>query len=526
MAAVSHGGLTAGRSRKNLPRKFTKILIANRGEIAVRVLRTCREMGIKTVAVYSDADRTAPHVLMADEACHIGPSPARESYLAGERIIETALRSGAQAIHPGYGFLAENSGFAEDVEAAGITFIGPPAASIRSMGSKTEARQIMHDAGVPVVPGDRSMVDNTDAALESASRIGYPVLIKAVKGGGGKGMRIVRTAEELPSAFDAARRESLSAFGSDEVYLERFIEGPRHIEIQVLADMHGNVIHLYERECSIQRRHQKVIEEAPSPALDSLPEIRERMGEAAVAATRACGYVNAGTVEFLFDPATTEFYFLEMNTRLQVEHPVTELVTGLDLVREQLLIAQGEPLDIRRDATMHRGHAIECRIYAEDPAGGFLPDAGSVRSMTRPDGAWARVDTGVEVGSEVGIYYDPLIAKLIVWAPDRESSIRRMHRALSEYRVVGLTTNISFLGWVMEHPRFISGDYDTRFIGQEFTGAELQTDSDRIRIATAVAAAIWERDQRVVQAVKKVDEASVDGSVSGWKREGRVRAMR
>jgi acetyl-CoA carboxylase biotin carboxylase subunit len=505
---------------------FDKILIANRGEIAVRVMRTCRELGVRTVAVYSDADRTAPHVLLADEAYHIGGSPARESYLVGERIIATALKCGAQAIHPGYGFLAENGAFAAAVEAAGLTFIGPPAASMRAMGSKTEARRIMSEASVPVVPGDKSGLSDVDAALASAERIGYPVLIKASMGGGGKGMRIVRHKKELPAAFEAARRESLSAFSSDEVYLERFIDGPRHIEIQVLADKQGNCIHLYERECSIQRRHQKVVEEAPSPALRELPKVRERMGAAAVAAARACGYVNAGTVEFLFNPTTSDFYFLEMNTRLQVEHPVTELVTGIDLVREQLLIAAGEPIRHRQEDIVHRGHAIECRLYAEDPLNGFLPDAGTVRSLVRPGGHWVRVDSGVEEGSEVGVYYDPLLAKLVVWGPDRDAAIRRMHRALGEYRVIGLTTNIGFNRWVMENPRYISGDFDTRFIEQEFKPEYLQPKQDDLEVAAAIAAALWEDERRSVPTVSVGANASPDGKITAWKRSGRMQALR
>jgi len=504
---------------------INKVLIANRGEIALRVMRTCREMGVRTVAVYSDADRTAPHVLAADEAYHIGGSQARDSYLVGERIIQTALNCGAEAIHPGYGFLAENGDFAEAVEAAGIAFIGPPAASIRAMGSKTEARRIMSEAGVPVVPGDKSGIDDHKAALKSADAIGYPVLIKAAKGGGGKGMRIVHTPNELPAAFDGARRESLSAFGSDEIYLERFIEGPRHIEIQILADKRGNCIHLYERECSVQRRHQKVIEEAPSPALVDHPEIREKMGNAAVAAARACGYENAGTVEFLFDPTTNDFYFLEMNTRLQVEHPVTELVTGFDLVREQLLIASGQSISIRQEDVVHRGHAIECRLYAEDPANGFLPDTGTVTSLVRPEGPWVRVDSGVESGSEIGVFYDPLVAKLIVWGIDRDAAIRRMHRALGEYRVAGLTTNIGFNRWVMANPRFISGNFDTRFIEQEFSPEVLTSETREIELTAAIAAALWEQKRRAVPTVDGARPSS-NGNLNAWKQTGRLQAMR
>jgi acetyl-CoA carboxylase biotin carboxylase subunit len=483
-------------------------------------------MGISTVAVYSDADRTAPHVLMADEAYYIGKSPARDSYLVGERIIETALKSGAQAIHPGYGFLAENGDFAETVEAAGLTFIGPPAASIRSMGSKTKARSIMIDAGVPVVPGDKSGIDSPEAALASAEKIGYPVLIKAAMGGGGKGMRVVNSAEKLPAAFEAARRESLSAFSSDEVYLERYIEGPRHIEIQILADNYGNCIHLYERECSIQRRHQKVIEEAPSPALNEYPHIREQMGEAAVAAALACGYVNAGTVEFLYDPKTSDFYFLEMNTRLQVEHPVTEMVTGIDLVRQQLLIAMGERLELKQDHMKHRGHAIECRLYAEDAENDFLPDTGTVNSLVRPSGPWVRVDSGVEEGSEVGVYYDPLIAKLTVWGADRQTAIRRMHRALSEYRVVGLKTNIRFNRWVMENQTFQSGNFDTRFIDLEYTPETLESEREDAELAATIAAVLWEQKRKSIPQIEMNSDTSLNGTQNSWKHAGRIRTLR
>ncbi len=510
-----------------MSKDFVKILIANRGEIAVRVMRTCREMGITTAAVYSDADRTAPHVLMADEAYHIGGSPARESYLDGARIIEVALKCGAEAIHPGYGFLAENGDFAETVEAAGLVFIGPPAAAIRAMGSKTEARRIMSEAGVPVVPGDRSVLSGRKAALASAERIGYPVLVKAANGGGGKGMRVVKSPDELPAAFDACHREALSAFGDGELYLEQFIEGPRHVELQVLADRSGNCIHLFERECSIQRRHQKVIEEAPAPALDSRPELREEMGKAAVAAARACGYVNAGTVEFLFDPRAGEFYFLEMNTRLQVEHPVTEMVTGIDLVREQILIAGGEPLQLQQEEIRHRGHAIECRIYAEDPASGFLPDAGVIRSIMRPSGPWVRIDSGVDVGSEVGVHYDPLVAKLIVWGHDRPAAISRMHRALGEYRISGFKTTIPFTRWVMEQPRYRSGDFDTRFIDQEFTPEALTEPGEELVNAVAITAALWERERRATaQPNSAAAQPSSNGMVNNWKRAGRERAMR
>ncbi len=506
---------------------FKKILIANRGEIATRIMRTCQEMGVKTVAIYSDADRTAPHVLMADEAYRIGPPPARDSYLLGDKIIDIAKQAGAEAIHPGYGFLAENGDFAQAVADAGLTFIGPPPSAIRSMGSKTEARQMMEDAGVPIVPGEQSNFEDHEDALIAAERVGYPILIKAAMGGGGKGMRVVNTPAELPAAFDAAKREALSAFNDDTIFLERYVEISRHIEIQVLADAHGNCIHLYERECSIQRRHQKVIEEAPSAVLFDQPELRERMGKAAVAAAQACGYANAGTVEFLFDPGRNDFYFLEMNTRLQVEHPVTEMVTGIDLVREQLLIASGEVLQIQQEDIVHRGHSIECRIYAEDAPDGFLPDAGTITSMELPAGAWVRIDSGVKSGDEVGVYYDPMIAKLVTWGVDRITAIDRMHRALAEYRVTGLKTTIPFSKWVMEHPRFRSGDFDTRFIGQEYSGEDAKLDEQTVK-AVAMAVALYDREQRAISPVSSSSDngSSSDGHVGNWKRAGRLQAMR
>ncbi len=506
---------------------FKKILIANRGEITTRIMRSCKEMGVKTVAVYSDADRTAPHVMMADEAYRIGPPPARESYLKGDDIIDIAKKSGAEAIHPGYGFLAENGDFAQAVADAGLTFIGPPPDAIRTMGSKTKARQIMEDAGVPIVPGEQSNFENHADALMAAERIGYPILIKAAMGGGGKGMRVVLKPEDLPSAFDAAKREALSAFNDDTIFLERYVEISRHIEIQVLADSHGNCIHLYERECSIQRRHQKVIEEAPSAVLADQPELRERMGKAAVAAAQACGYVNAGTVEFLYDQGRNDFYFLEMNTRLQVEHPVTEMVTGIDLVREQLLVASGEVLQIKQEDVAHTGHSIECRIYAEDAPGGFLPDAGTITSLERPAGPWVRLDSGVNAGDEVGVYYDPMIAKLVTWGVDREAAIDRMHRALTEYRITGLKTTIPFSKWVMEHPVFRSGEFDTRFIAQEYHGEDAKIDERTIK-AVALAVALYDRDQRAISTVSSPSNngSNTNGHVNSWKRAGRLQSMR
>jgi len=504
-----------------MQRKIEKVLVANRGEIAVRVMRACRELGIKSVAVYSDADRMAQHVQQADEAYRIGPAPARESYLRGEHIIEIALRCGAQAIHPGYGFLAENGDFAEAVELAGLTFIGPPASAIRSMGSKTAARKIMFEAGVPVVPGDKTGLPNARAAMESAAKIGYPVMLKAAMGGGGKGMRVVHTETNIEAAFEGASREALSSFGDGTVYLEKYVPVSRHVEVQVMADMYGNVVHLFERECSIQRRHQKVIEESPAPALELLPEMRDEMGRAAVAAAKACGYVNAGTVEFLFDPSGPNFYFLEVNTRLQVEHPVTEMVTGVDLAQLQLRVAMGEPLPFKQEDLKQTGHAIECRISAEDPANGFLPDAGRIRTLVRPAGPWVRVDSGVNVGDEVGVYYDPLVAKLIVWGENRAAAIERMRRALDEYRITGFKTTVPFSRWIMDHPRFIAGDFDTSFIDREFRAEMLIPQDEGLIRAAALAAVLGEREKGGGQQIKQIQQVSDHRPSSGWKRKGR-----
>jgi len=501
---------------------IAKILIANRGEIAVRVIRACRELGICSVAVYSEVDRRALHVRMADEAVPIGPAPARDSYLRGERIIEAAKERSADAVHPGYGFLSENAEFARAVVEAGLIWIGPPPEAIAAMGSKTEARRIMMEAGVPVVPGDRSRLESIEEALASARRIGYPVLIKAAYGGGGKGMRIVKREEELPAAYEAAGREAGSAFGHPDVYLERYIPAPRHIEVQIFADHHGNVVHLYERECSIQRRHQKVIEESPSPVLIAEPGLRERMTIAAVAAATACGYIGAGTVEFLFDPASGEFYFLEMNTRLQVEHPVTELVTGLDLVHLQIAVASGEPLPFKQEDVSQTGHAIECRISAEDPSAGFLPDTGRIVHLREPVGPGVRVDSGVSQGDEIGLYYDPLMAKLIVWGADRKRAIARLGRALAEYRIAGVGTTIPFALWLTGNEEFQSGIYDTGFIGREYRPKEMRReDDDRIVEAAAIVAALQvpANGDAVHPGVPSQDGRM---PVSNWKRAGRL----
>ena len=442
---------------------FRKILIANRGEIAVRIIRACQEMGIATVAVYSDADARALHVALADEAALIGPPPPRESYLRGERILQVAQERGCDAIHPGYGFLSENADFAEAVTAAGLTFIGPGAHAMRVMGSKTSARAAMQAAGVPVVPGYQASQDDADL-IAAAQTLGFPLLVKATAGGGGKGMRVIHALAELPHALESARREALNAFGDDRIYLEKLIEHPHHIEFQVFADHHGNAVHLFERECSVQRRHQKIIEETPSPLLTQ--ELRQRMGEAAVAAVRAVGYTNAGTLEVLVD-AQRNYYFLEMNTRLQVEHPITEAVTGVDLVKLQIRVAAGEPLPFTQADLSQRGHAIECRIYAEDAQNNFLPAIGKVLTAVEPVGPGVRVDAGVTTGDEVTLHYDPMIAKLIVLGEHRQDAIGKMLWALRHYVILGdIITNIAFLRQVLSHPRFQSGDTTTDFVDE------------------------------------------------------------
>ena len=433
---------------------ISKVLVANRGEIAVRIFRTLRELDIEAVAVYSDVDRDALHVRAADEAYAIGPGPAAQSYLVQERIVETALRAGADAVHPGYGFLAENAGFAAAVEAAGLVWIGPPPAAIELMGSKTAARHAMQAAGVPIVPGTTEPIDAAAQVVELAREIGYPVLIKAAAGGGGKGMKVVRSDDEAERAFESARREGEAYFADASVYVERYLEDPRHVEVQVLADAHGSVVHLGERDCTIQRRHQKLVEETPSPAVDDA--LRARIGQIAVEAARAAGYRSAGTIEGLLTP-DGEYFFLEMNTRIQVEHTITEAVTGLDLVREQLRIAEGEPLSFRQEDVRFSGHAIECRINAEDPANGFLPSPGRITSYREPGGLGVRVDSGVGLGSEVAGLYDPLVAKLIVHDVDRESARRRMLRALDEYEIAGVTTLLGFHRALLKQACFVDG---------------------------------------------------------------------
>jgi acetyl-CoA carboxylase biotin carboxylase subunit len=446
---------------------FGKVLVANRGEIAVRLVRALRDLGILSVVAYSDADRGSLAVRLADEAAYVGPSPSSESYLRIDRMVEAAQRHGAEAIHPGYGFLSENAEFAEACAAAGIVFIGPPAEAIRKLGSKTAARQLAITAGAPVVPGTGRALSAWDEARSAVNELGYPVLLKASAGGGGKGMRRVDRESELQSAWRDAASEAARAFGNGDVYAEKLVEEPRHIEIQILGDQHGNLIHLGERECSIQRRHQKVIEECPSPFMSSHPDLREKMGQAAVKVARAAGYTNAGTVEFLVD-RDANFYFLEVNTRLQVEHPVTELVTGLDLVEWQLKIAAGEELTLRQQDVAWRGSAIECRIYAEDPDRDFLPAPGRIVHLSEPSGPGVRLDSGIFEGWDVPLDYDPLLAKLAGWGPSREVAIRRLDRALSEYVLAGLRNNIAFFREVLADTEFREGRLSTSFLDRFF----------------------------------------------------------
>jgi propionyl-CoA carboxylase alpha chain len=498
-------------------RPIQKVLVANRGEIAVRVLRTCHERGLRTVAVYSEPDRAAPHVRLADEAYHIGPAEAGQSYLDQETILDVAHRSGADAIHPGYGFLSENASFAEACAAADVHFVGPPPEAIRAMGDKTAARQLMEEAGVPMAPGTTDAVKSTDEGERIAAEIGYPVLIKAAAGGGGKGMRIVHDPDNFAGAMDRAQGEAESAFGDGRVFIEKYIEEPRHIEFQILADHHGNTIHLFERECSIQRRHQKVIEEAPSSVLT--PEVRREMGEAAVAAAESCGYRNAGTVEFLVDK-DLNYYFMEMNTRLQVEHPVTEWITGVDLVAEQLRVAQGEELEYTTDDLSINGHAVESRVYAEDPASNFLPDPGPLKRHAAPSGFGVRVDAGVEEGGEVLIHYDPMISKLTTWGRDREKAIDRMIRALDEYEVAGMSTTIPFCRFAMQHEGFRQGDFTTHFVDEEFDPSALRLeDPERDELAALAATLYYRRTQE--EEAPTITSTGNGQAESPWRRRRR-----
>jgi acetyl-CoA carboxylase biotin carboxylase subunit len=495
------------------------VLVANRGEIAVRVIRACRELGIESVAVYSDVDRTALHVRQADRAYPIGPAPAAQSYLVVDKIIAAAKATGAEAIHPGYGFLSERAVFAKACADAGLVFIGPSADAIEAMGDKVEARKRMIAAGVPVVPGSEDPIESDAEVEKLAAQIGFPVMLKAAGGGGGKGMRLVDKPEALKSGLRAARSEAKSAFGDDRVYVEKAIVRPRHVEVQVLGDTHGHVIHLYERECSIQRRHQKVIEESPSLAIDQ--KTREEMGRVAVQAAKAVDYVGAGTIEFLVDPERN-FYFLEMNTRIQVEHPITEAVTGVDLVKAQIEVAAGRPLAIRQQDVVQRGWAIECRIYAEDPENNFLPAPGRIDVLRVPNGIGIRDDSGVYEGFEVSTYYDPIISKLVAWGATRDEAIARMLRALHEYVVVGPTANVAFHRWALAHPAFRAGEIDTGFIARHFTKGVLAggTDADVPLIAAGIAAV----SRTVAPAAAKAEPVGTPRS--RWRELGRLEALR
>ena len=494
---------------------FRKVLVANRGEIAVRIIRALRELGISSVAVYSDADRASLAVRMADEAVHLGPAPSRESYLRIDKIIDAARRTGAEAIHPGYGFLSENAAFAQACVDSELVFIGPPASAISSVGSKTAARRVAIAAGAPVVPGTEQAVSDPVEARAIAGRIGYPVLLKAAAGGGGKGMRRVDREQDLESALRDASSEALRAFQNEEVYIEKLVLEPRHIEIQVLGDHHGHMIHLGERECSIQRRHQKVIEECPSPVMLEHPELRERMGQAALKIARAAGYTNAGTCEFLVD-GDRNFYFLEMNTRLQVEHPVTELATGLDLVHWQLRIAAGEPLTLQQHEIAWRGSAIECRIYAEDPDSGFLPSPGRITFLEQPSGPGIRLDSGVYQGFNVPLDYDPMLAKLVAWAPTRPAAIERMRRALSEYVVEGIRTNIQWFDEILSYPDFLAGRLSTAFLDRFERAARPEPEIETEAVAALVAALQIPKPQAVSNGAKR----------SAWLEAGREEWMR
>jgi len=491
---------------------FKKILIANRGEIAVRVERACREMGVKTVAVYSEVDRHALHVRYADEAYLIGPPPASESYLVIDKIIDVAKKSGAEAIHPGYGFLAENPLFAERCEKENIKMIGPFAHSMRMMGSKTLARKTVQAAGVPVVPGTVEPIATEQEVLSVSKKIGFPVMLKATAGGGGKGLRLVKEEADLRSALRMAKSEAKSAFSDDSVYIEKYIENPRHVEIQILGDQRGNYVHLCERECSIQRRHQKVVEESPSVIIT--PEIRAAMGKVAIDAARAARYEGAGTVEFLVDK-DINFYFLEMNTRLQVEHPITEMVTGVDIVKEQIRIAAGHRLSIRQEEVRQTGHAIECRVYAEDPDNNFMPCPGRITSLRTPGGPGVRDDSGVFEGFEIPIYYDPIISKLVAWGKDREEAVARMKRALNEYVVTGVKTTIPFHIRVMNNRHFLEGNVDTNFIDKVFFQEERQRELPHNEVAVIAAAIQLYLDERKQAIAQR--PVGTGGPVSMWK---------
>ena len=488
---------------------MNKILVANRGEIALRVMRSCREMGIQTVAIYSEADRNAPFVKYADEAVCIGPPPSNQSYLLGDKIIDVCKQLKVDGIHPGYGFLSENADFAAKVKKAGITFIGPSPEAMNMMGDKLSAKAAAKKYKIPMVPGSEGAITSVKEGKEVAMATGFPLLIKASAGGGGKGMRIVEKIEEFEEQMKLAVSEATSAFGDGSVFIERYVAGPRHIEIQILGDTHGNIVYLFERECSIQRRHQKVIEEAPSSVLT--PEIRKSMGECAVNVGKACDYVGAGTVEFLLDE-NKNFYFLEMNTRLQVEHPVTEMITGLDLVKEQIKVARGEKLSFKQEDLKITGHSVEVRVYAEDPCNNFLPDIGKLVTYKRPQGLGVRVDDGFEEGMDIPIYYDPMIAKLVTFGKDREEAINRMIRAIDDYQIVGVETTLSFCKFVLKHKAFTSGNFDTHFIKHHFSPEMLsETKEDEAIVAALFGAKLMSSTKAITQ---KPEEGK---SVSKWK---------
>jgi acetyl-CoA carboxylase biotin carboxylase subunit len=492
---------------------FKKVLIANRGEIAVRIIKACQEMGIKTVAIYSEVDKNAPHTLLADESVNLGDPTPSESYLNIPKIIDIALSTGAEAIHPGYGFLAENPDFAKACQDSGIKFIGPSAEVITLMGNKIEAKKTMEKAGIPIIPGYHGIKQDMETLLKEGEKIGFPLLVKATAGGGGKGMRIVNSMEELEQSIESAKRESKSAFGSDSIFLEKYLDKPRHIEFQILADEHGHVVHLFERECSIQRRHQKIIEETPSPVVTK--ELRKKMGEAAIAAAEAVGYTNAGTVEFMVDGALN-FYFMEMNTRLQVEHPITEVTTGVDLAKWQIRIANGMELTLKQKNITQRGHALECRIYAEDPANGFLPSVGLLKKVVPPNGPNIRNDSGIETNLEITPYYDPLLAKLVVSSESREESIDKMLWALSHYVILGIVTNIPFLKKVLEHEEFRKGNITTHFIDDHFKSVS----REGLPLDAVIALAVYDSLHSEREEVVRYKEADPH---SPWKYVGRWR---
>ncbi len=496
--------------------EIKKLLIANRGEIALRIIRSAKEMGIHTVAIYSEADRHALHVQAADEAVCIGPPPSAQSYLRGDKIIEVCKKLGVDAIHPGYGFLSENAAFAKQVEAAGILFVGPSAHAIEIMGSKLAAKAAVANYNIPLVPGTAHALVDVEEGRRKAVEIGYPVLIKASAGGGGKGMRVVDSPAEFEEGMQRAISEATSAFGDGSVFLEKFITSPRHIEIQVMGDKQGNLVYLFERECSVQRRHQKVVEEAPSAVLT--PEIRKAMGEAAVMVAKACDYYGAGTVEFIVD-AELNFYFLEMNTRLQVEHPVTELITGIDLVKEQLRIAEGKVLSFKQEDLLINGHAIELRVYAEDPANNFLPDIGTLQTYRRPQGPGIRVDDGFEENMQIPIYYDPMIAKLVTWGSNRQEARLRMLRAIEEYQITGIATTLPFGRFVLEHEAFISGQFDTKFVEKYFKPELLQAQATAEEEQMAAALAVLLHGQRKAKAADGA--ATNNTATSKWRKRSK-----